>query len=61
MCRLYNVKEDIGEQHNLAADMPEKVKELAGELTAYLKQRDAQRPYLKATGAVLPYPDGTVE
>ena len=61
MCRLYNVKEDIGEQHNLAADMPEKVKELAGELTAYLKQRDAQRPYLKATGAVLPYPDGTLE
>lgn len=56
--RLYNVKEDIGEQHDLAQAMPDKVKELAAELSDYLRERDAQRPSLKATGEVIPFPDG---
>lgn len=56
--RLYNVKEDIGEQHDLAQAMPDKVKELADELSDYLRERDAQRPSLKATGEMIPFPDG---
>lgn len=56
---LYNIREDIGEEHDLAASHPGKVRKLAAELTAYLKERDAQRPSLKATGELLPYPDGT--
>jgi arylsulfatase A-like enzyme len=41
---LYNLKDDIGEQHNLAAEKPELVKELRGELHAWLKSVDAQMP-----------------
>ena len=54
--RLYNVKEDIAEQNDLAAAMPEKVEELSKELTQYLKEHDAQRPGLKATGELIAYP-----
>jgi arylsulfatase A-like enzyme len=41
---LYNLKDDIGEQHNLAAEKPELVKELRDELNAWLKSVDAQMP-----------------
>lgn len=56
-CRLYQVREDIGEQHDLAAEHPEIVKKLAHELSDYLRARDAQRPALKKTGKLIPYPD----
>lgn len=56
-CRLYNVKEDIGEQNDLADSMPEKVNELADELTRYLKERDAQRPAYRSSGELIPYPN----
>lgn len=55
--RLYNVKKDISEQNDLAQTMPDKVKELTAELSDYLRERDAQRPSLKATGEVIPFPD----
>lgn len=55
--RLYNIKEDIGEQNNIAGDMPKKVKELATELSEYLRERGAQRPSMKVTGEVIPFPD----
>ena len=55
--RLYNVKEDIGEQNDLAQSMPDKVKELAKELSDYLRARDAQRPTLIQTNSLIPYPD----
>lgn len=55
--RLYNVREDIGEQNDLAAKMPEKVKSLSKKLSDYLRERDAQRPSLKSTGKVIPFPD----
>lgn len=55
--RLYNVKKDISEQNDLSQTMPDKVKELAAELSDYLRERDAQRPSLKATGEVIPFPD----
>ncbi|MGH7199505.1 MAG: sulfatase-like hydrolase/transferase, partial [Planctomycetaceae bacterium] len=41
---LYNLREDIGETHNLAETMPEKVKELHAQLTAWRKQIDAPMP-----------------
>lgn len=56
---LYNIRQDISEQNNLAADMPKEVRKLARELTDALKARGAQRPALKATKELLPYPDGS--
>lgn len=55
--RLFNIKDDIGEQNDLAIKMPEKVKELAAELSDYLRERDAQRPSMKTTGKIIPFPD----
>ena len=55
--RLYNISEDIGEQNNLAERMPVKVKELATELSDYLRERKAQRPSMKDTGKIIPFPD----
>jgi arylsulfatase A-like enzyme len=41
---LYNLREDIGEQRNLAAEMPAKVDELRGRLQAWRKEVRAQMP-----------------
>lgn len=41
---LYNVREDIGESHDLAAAMPEKAKELRARLHAWRKEVGAQMP-----------------
>jgi arylsulfatase A-like enzyme len=41
---LYNLKEDIGEQHNLAVQMPAKVEELRKRLHAWRKEVGAQMP-----------------
>jgi arylsulfatase A len=41
---LYNLKDDIGEQHDLAGQKPELVKELRDELHAWRKSVDAQMP-----------------
>ena len=41
---LYNLREDIGEQRNLAAQKPEKVDELRGRLHTWRKQVGAQMP-----------------
>lgn len=54
---LYNLKADIGEQHDLAGKYPKKVKELATLLTKKLKNRNAQLPSYKKTGKTVPYPD----
>ena len=42
--KLFNIAEDSGERHNLAAEMPDKVKELNQRLTAYLAAVNAQMP-----------------
>jgi arylsulfatase A-like enzyme len=44
---LFNIREDIGEKHDRAADMPEKVRELAAKLDAWRR----------AVGAVMPTPN----
>ena len=41
---LYNVPQDIGEQHNLAAEQPAKVKELHEKLIAWRKEVGALMP-----------------
>src|SRR5439155_18148684 len=41
---LYNLKEDIGEKHDLAAAMPEKAKELHDKLVASRKSVNAPMP-----------------
>lgn len=55
--RLYNIREDISEQNDLAAEMPDKVKSLSKKLSKYLRERNAQRPSMKSTGEVIPFPD----
>ena len=42
--RLYNIAQDPGERRDLAAEMPEKTKDLNGRLTAYLDSVHAQMP-----------------
>jgi arylsulfatase A-like enzyme len=41
---LYNIKEDIGEEHDLASKMPEKVDELRKRLYAWREEVGAQMP-----------------
>jgi len=50
---LYNIAEDIGEQHNRAEENPEKTKELAVKLGNYLQSVDAQQPIHKASGKLI--------
>ena len=54
--RLYNIREDIGEEHNLALEQPELALQLAQELTDSLKAYGAQRPTITATGEYVPWP-----
>lgn len=54
---LYNIREDIGEQHNLAAQEPKRVKKLAHQLGQHLRSVDAQRPTFKKSGKPAPWPD----
>ncbi len=53
---LYNLKNDIGEEQNLATEQPEKIKELAIVLTNHLKRVNAQMPVDKITGKQVEYP-----
>ena len=55
--RLYDIRRDIGEQHDLAAEHPKVVRRLAGRLAKRLREADAQRPSFRATGAPCPWPD----
>ena len=54
---LFNIREDIGEEHNLAEENPGKVKALAAELGEWLRETGAQRPVLQNTGEPAPWPD----
>ena len=54
---LYNVDQDISEEHNLAAEHPEKVRQLSRRLGRELRRMNAQRPTFKATGQPCPWPD----
>lgn len=54
---LYNLKNDIKEQHDLSKEFPAKTKELARLLTQKLKSYKAQMPSYKKTGKQVPWPD----
>lgn len=54
---LYNLKDDIGEQHDLSSTMRNKVKELAQVLSDQLRKYEAQLPSYKINGLTIPYPD----
>ena len=54
---LFNIKNDIGEKHNLVSENPLTVKELSSDLGQYLRKVDAQRPSFKITGESCPWPD----
>ena len=47
---LYNLKDDIGEKHNLAAAQPDKVKELHAQLLAWRKELHAPMPTKNTAG-----------
>ncbi|HEX5554438.1 MAG TPA: sulfatase-like hydrolase/transferase, partial [Chitinophagaceae bacterium] len=59
--KLYNLKNDIGEQHDLAETYPEKTRQLARLLTKKLKGWHAQMPLYKKTGKPVPWPDEAVQ
>lgn len=54
---LFNIPEDIGEQHNVAGLHPDIVKRLSKELGQSLRTTGGQRPSFKATGKPCPWPD----
>ena len=54
---LYNLSTDIGEKHNIAAQHPEKVKELSIALSARLREWQSPMPSVRATGKAVPMPD----
>lgn len=54
--RLYNIRQDIGEQNDLASTMPRLAEALSRELTDLLKAYGAQRPKRKDTGEAVPWP-----
>lgn len=54
---LYNLKEDIGEQHNLAVEFPKKVRALSHLLGSKLREWHAPMPVMRSTGEKAPFPD----
>jgi arylsulfatase len=54
---LYHLPDDVGEQHDLAAQQPQKVRKLAALLGKRLRDMQAQRPCSAATGKPFPWPD----
>ena len=54
---LYNIKDDIGEHHNLAGEKQEILSSMAHELGSYLRSVNAQMPTYKASGKQVPWPD----
>lgn len=54
---LYNLSEDIGEEHDLATVHPEIVQRLASELGTRLRQSGAPMPVVRSTGEAVPFPN----
>ena len=53
---LFDIKNDIGEEHNLIKSNPKKAKVLAKDLSDYLVKVNAQMPAYKKTGKKVPLP-----
>jgi arylsulfatase A-like enzyme len=54
---LFNLDEDLGEEHNLAEEQPEKRRQLAAQLRDWLQKTDALMPIDKQTGKPIPLPE----
>ena len=54
---LYNLREDVGETHDLAAEKPQKCAELATILSDKLREWGSPMPFNPATGKPVPFPD----
>ena len=54
---LYNLREDIGETHDLAAENPQKCAELAAILSDKLREWGSPMPFNPAEGKPVPFPD----
>lgn len=50
---LYNLRDDIGEQHNLIARYPDKARELMADMLRELDEKDAQFPISEKTDALV--------
>ncbi|MBT8184322.1 MAG: sulfatase [Eudoraea sp.] len=53
---LYNIGKDIGETKNLVSEAPDKLRELAADLSEYLKDVKAQMPVDRITAKPVEYP-----
>lgn len=58
---LFNLAEDLSEEHNLASTHPEQVQQLAQRLQHELMSRDASMPVNRATGAPVKMPAEALE
>lgn len=54
---LYNLQADIGEEHDLAKQYPDKVKILSSLLSNQLRKWSAPMPFFKTTGKLVTMPD----
>ena len=54
---LFNIKDDIGETHDMSAEKPGIVRKLSRKLGRYLRAVDAQRPSFLPSGEPCPWPD----
>jgi LytS/YehU family sensor histidine kinase len=54
---LYNILNDISEKNNVAENEPGKLKELAKELSNFLRETGALMPLDNITGKTIPLPD----
>lgn len=55
--QLYNIRHDIGEEHDLSTERPDLVRRLSRRLGRELRTMHAQRPVVIATGQPCPWPD----
>lgn len=53
---LFDLAHDLGEKSNLAKAEPQRLREMAAELTSLLQQNLAPMPVVKATGLLVPWP-----
>ena len=54
---LYNLKDDLGEYNNVAAEYPEITSRLADTLSSRLRRWNAPMPVVVATGKTAPLPN----
>ena len=57
---LYNLENDLAEEHDLSAMMPEKLREMAALMTSALQSRNAPMPSIKSTGKQIPWPSDLI-